>query len=276
MQEMNTQYGSYKPNALKQSVIGLTRTLPNNWFGKRLGFTLRKLVHGKNRLPIDTDVFGLNLRLHGYDNKCEKRVVCLPQMFDPEERHVLETAARAKGKDFNFIDLGANVGLYSLFMASLKLPNTKIIAIEADPYIYQRLRFNIDNNNLDIQAFNMAVSDTDGTITLNINPKNRGENSIIHAQGDGEKIDVKCQTLLSIMDTQNMKQADAIKLDLEGAEETVLTSFFAHAPKSRLPKLILIENAPERWESDIYALIEQQGYNLHFANKSNRVYTLKK
>ena len=64
-------------------------------------------------------------------------------------------------------------------------------------------------------------------------------------------------------------------VDLEGAEEIVLTSFFKEAPKERYPELILIENAPDRWNIDIYALLKKEGYILDKATRTNRIYRLK-
>ena len=268
------EYGSFEPSEFQSNVIQLTRAMPHNWLGKRLGYGLRKLVLNDRNMPFDVDVFGYDLRLYPYDNKCEKRAVCLPQFFDPDERRILKEFAGSKNS-FTFIDLGANVGLYSLYMNSLNLPKFKCVAIEADPYIYQRLSYNIQNNNLAIEAHNIAVSDTNGHITLNINPKNRGENSIASDQGSGESINIPCKTLLDIMDDAKIRKADAIKLDLEGAEEAVLTYFFEVGVRERFPNLILIEDAPNRWDSDIYALIESKSYALTNKTKANRVYLLK-
>ena len=43
----------------------------------------------------------------------------------------------------------------------------------------------------------------------------------------------------------------------------------------REPELVLIENAPDRWTIDIYNLLEQQGYILDKATRTNRIYRLK-
>ncbi len=81
--DTKTPYGHYAPDAQQARMIALTRALPNSWLGKRLGFTLRKLVKREKGMPFDIDVFGMMMRLFPYDNKCEKRVLCLPQLFDP-------------------------------------------------------------------------------------------------------------------------------------------------------------------------------------------------
>lgn len=272
-------YGTYAPNSFQKTMIGLTRALPENWLGKRLGFVLRKTVHGGRKTPMDISVYNQNLRLHPYDNRCEKRVICMPQFFDNAERFALRDFAKSKGEaGFSFIDLGANVGLYSLYLSGLGLKNLRIVAVEADPYIFQRLAYNIQNNPQSalISLYNIAVADQDGTLTLNINPKNRGENSLSETKGsDFEKINVPAKTLLSLMDGEGLQAADAIKLDLEGAEDPVLTTFFKTAPIERYPTMIVIEDAPKRWAGDLFALLEKSGYDLYQTTDMNRVYVLK-
>ncbi len=270
---MNKEFGAFAPSAFQQKIMGFTRSLPDTWLGRRMGFALRKLVHGGRQEPIDTDVFGLKMRLHPQGNKCEKRVICLPQFFDPEERRILEEFAK-KQSGFRFIDLGANIGLYSLFIKSLGL-NSKIIAVEADPDIFARLSYNIGLNDGGISAHNIAVSDHDGEAELFINTKNRGESSIVKDQSSGTSIRIPCKTLLSLLDAENITRPDVVKLDLEGAEEIVLKAFFKQAGEERYPKLILIENAPDRWDTDIFALLESKGYELSHKTKTNRVYQLK-
>lgn len=272
-------YGAFSPSELQKIGICLSRILPYGWFGKRLGFALRKLVHGKTDTPLDMGVFGQDLRLYPYDNRCEKMAICMPQFFDPEELKILKSfALKNHPDDFVFFDLGSNVGLYSLFLAGLDHPKMKIVAVEADPYIYKRLRYNVHNNNLDkkILAHNVAVSDQNGTLTLYLNKKNRGENSMHSLKGtDQEIVEAQSYTLLTLMEETDVMKPHAIKLDLEGAEEPVLSRFFEEAPENRFPDLILIENAPERWKFDLFELIEERGYILHKETRMNKIYVLK-
>src|SRR5690242_6337913 len=89
-------YGAYKPSSLQRAVIGLTRTLPETWLGKRVAFAARRIALAGLHTPLDVDVFGRKLRVHPEDNTCEKRVLFTPQFFDPVERQVLASAIAAK------------------------------------------------------------------------------------------------------------------------------------------------------------------------------------
>lgn len=271
---MTEPFGQYAPTPTQKKIIAMIRRLPHNWLGQRLGYALRKLVHRDHLQIFDLEVFDLKLRLRSYDNKCEKRVVCMPQFFDPEERKILKDFAKSR-QSFTFIDLGANIGLYSLYLSSLNLPHFKCLAIEADPEIYSRLAYNIEVNKLPIQIKNVAVSDKNGFLDLFINPKNRGENSAVDQNSELERTRVRCQTLIDLMDKAGIKKADAIKLDLEGAENNVLTHLFENGTEERFPDLILIEDAPDRWEDNAFSLIEKHGYRLSQKTKCNRIYRLK-
>jgi hypothetical protein len=53
---------------------------------------------------------------------------------------------------------------------------------------------------------------------------------------------------------------DALKIDVEGAEDIVLAPFLRDAPQSLLPHLILIEDTRDVWGVDLFALLAARGY----------------
>ena len=117
-------FGALAPGRFDRAVIALTSRLPNNWLGLRLAILLRRLVTFRLAYPggaLDVQCWGLCLRLHPRDNGCEKNLLFTPQMYESTE--LAELAAeigRAKGRrtGFVFVDIGANVGLFSLFVAA--------------------------------------------------------------------------------------------------------------------------------------------------------------
>ena len=128
-------YGALAPGRLDRAVIALTSRLPANWLGLRLAILLRRLV--TMRLPagaLDVERWGLRLRLHPLDNGCEKGLLFTPQMFEPEERAELarEIARKPPGAPFVFVDVGGNVGLFSLFVAAESKGRARIVAFEPE------------------------------------------------------------------------------------------------------------------------------------------------
>src|SRR2546425_11083915 len=117
-------FGALAPGPFDRVVIALTSGLPDNWLGLRLAILLRRLVTMRLPYPdgaLDVIRWGLRLRLHPRDNGCEKNLLFTPQMYEPTELAMLVAnidRAKAEGRDYVFIDIGANVGLFSFFVAS--------------------------------------------------------------------------------------------------------------------------------------------------------------
>lgn len=265
-------FGTYAPGPWQKTVMSLTTRLPANWLGKRLAFALRRLALPGKKRPFDVQLLNRRLRLYPYDNICEKRVLFTPQMFDADERTALADMARAKPDGFTFLDIGANVGLYSQFVAGLPGENTRIVAVEADPEMYARLCFNISaNDDARILALNCAAGAENGTLKLFIDTENRGENSAVIESATGQSIEVPSRTLLDIMDEAGIGTPDALKIDIEGAEYPVLKAFVEAAPKDRLPRMMIIENAPARWEGDLFGILERAGFKTRETTRLNRI-----
>ena len=73
--------------------------------------------------PVDIETLGARMRLHPYNNVSEKRVLFTPQFFDPEELAILRGRVR---DGFTFVDVGANIGAYALFVGVLAGPAGRI------------------------------------------------------------------------------------------------------------------------------------------------------
>src|SRR5262245_23371991 len=107
-------FGSFSPRSFEVALMGMGRRLPQTWVGRRLASLLRSTLKRIACGPIDAVRLGSRMRLHAQGNSCEKRLLISPQFFDPDELALLEQAIRP---GFVFVDIGANVGTYSLFVA---------------------------------------------------------------------------------------------------------------------------------------------------------------
>ena len=143
-------YGTHPPGPLPQAVLAVTRGLPANWLGLRLSMPLRRMaINALGDRPIDTTLWNARVRLYPSRNSCEKNALFTPQMFDLHERSVLAAALDrrlAAGESFTFVDIGANVGLYSLFVAARGGARARVLAIEPQPGILERLTYNREAN----------------------------------------------------------------------------------------------------------------------------------
>ena len=254
-------YGTYEPAGLVTAIIRRTNRIPaDSWHGRRLALFLRRiaisLLGGK---PLDVTRYGARMRLHPYNNNCEKKVLFTPQFFDPEERAILE--ARLP-QDCVFLDIGANIGAYALCVAAFSGQGARIVAVEPQPDVFDRLSYNIAQNPFHtIKAVACAVADKTGELTLFIDPRNRGESSLrIVGTNEGARITVPAVTLLQLLRNEGLTRVDAVKLDVEGAEDLILEPFLREAPESLLPRLLLIENGTGQWQLDLPQHLEAYGY----------------
>lgn len=263
-------FGGFAPSRFRALVIAATRRLPEGWLGRRLALLLRRLGMAFLRHPLDVTVYGVRMRLYPFANVCERRVLFTPQFFDPRERALLN--ARITG-NFTFIDVGANVGVYALSVAALAGPGARVIAVEPQPGVFERLVANIGfNPGARIDAVPVALTDRDGAAKLFLDPDNEGQASIkfiMSSDNDRAQINVPARSLLSLMKIEGVKRIDALKLDVAGAEDVILEPFLRDAPQSLWPRCVIMENTPQRWQTDCIALLRDNGWKLIHENRMN-------
>jgi FkbM family methyltransferase len=263
-------FGDFAPSGLARWVIARTRGLPEGWAGRRLALMLRRLAMKTLKgLPLDLETFGVRMRLYPYKNVCERRILFTPQYFDADELKILSSRIV---DGFTFIDVGSNVGWYALSVArEAGAVPTRILAVEPQPEIFDRLIYNIRQNpSCTIKAVDCAVADKTGELTLFLDPLNRGEASLkIVNSSQTDAIRVPAVTMLELLSREGLTRVDAIKLDVEGAEDLVLDPFFRDAPASLYPSLFVVANVPERWQIDVVKLLKSKGYRQILETKMN-------
>ncbi len=272
----SSPHGALAPSRFDRAVIALTSRLPPNRLGLRLAILLRRLTTTRLKAgAFDVERWGLKLRLHPFDNGCEKGLLFTPQMFEPEERAELaaEIARSAAESSFVFVDIGANVGLFSLFVAAQAPVRARVLAVEPEPGNFARLAFNVAANpDLPIKPLNLALADETGEIAIELDRRDRG-GTRARKLADGERgagvVRVPCRPLLAVLREQGIARIDALKIDVEGMEDAILLPFLRDAPASLLPSLILIEDAHEIWSADLFTALAAEGYTVSSRSKLN-------
>jgi FkbM family methyltransferase len=136
-----------------------------------------------------------------------------------------------------FIDVGANIGYFTL-LASTRVGNSgSVVAIEASPTIFDQLKRHLAlNAAANVRAVNVGVSDRDGRARLYLGPKdNRGGTTLFQRSTAGSELEVEVATapLGKILTTEEWSRARILKIDVEGAEALVaegLRPLLASAP----------------------------------------------
>lgn len=266
-----SSFGRYAPRGVAGAILDMTRRCPLSWAGARRAFFLRGLaVKALAGRPMDVEALGARMRLYPYNNTCEKRILFTPQYFDPAERELLARYARP---EMRFVDIGASIGGYTLFVAALAGPGARILAIEPNPAIFERLAYNIQQNPFaTVKAIDCAVADREGEITLFLDPRNQGETSVRISDAGGETLRVHAKALKSILAEEGYESIDALKIDVEGAEDVVLEPFFRDAAPTLWPRLILCARWGSAWSVDLDRLLPTFGYREILRTRANSVW----
>jgi FkbM family methyltransferase len=176
---------------------------------------------------------------------------------------------------FVFLDIGANIGGYSLFVAAHAGPTARVLAIEPQPDIYARLVYNLRLNPFpSVKAVACAVADKEGELTLFVDADNKGESSLKIMSDESAKSSIKvpAKRLLTLIEEQGFSRVDAAKLDTEGAEDIILETFFGEAPEALWPRLLIMERGGSRWHVDLPRLLAFHGYSTVEETRNNVIY----
>jgi len=126
------------------------------------------------------------------------------------------------GKDDVFIDVGANVGYFTLLAASLVGPRGKVVAVEAMPAIFEHLSRHVRDNQLtNVRLIGQAAVGPDSPQEVTMfwgDAGNLGSTGMRQRDGSAGPIKVPASTLAAMLTDEECRRARLIKLDVEGVE----------------------------------------------------------
>lgn len=268
-------FGARAPGAALMRIVRATRACGPGWAGMRRAFALRSV--GQRMVgegSVDIESLGARMRLHPGDNVVEKRLLYTPQYFDPAELALLATRVRP---DFVFLDVGANVGPYALAVARLAGPGARIVAVEAQREIYERLIYNIRQNAFaTIKAIECALADREAQATLFLDLRDRARASIrmLHGEGEAAQRLTRTRPLADLVADEGLSRIDALKIDVAGAEDVVLEPFLRAAPPPLWPELLIVDLAGLARSSPLPALLASAGYREILRSRANAAFEL--
>ncbi len=175
------------------------------------------------------------------------------------------------------VDVGANIGYFSLLLASIVGSVGRVIAFEPGEFAFGLLQRNCDLNKFDwLEAYSIGLAEQSGVVTFNSGPPGMEVyNSIskTHYQqtelpGSFQQVNIQVVAGDAWLQDHAVDHVDFMKIDVEGGEYAVLRGLKSMLQEHRITKL-LIEVTEEMSyafgydPSDIITLLQSYGYNWH-------------
>lgn len=229
---------------------------------KRGIFDLRKLINGS---MISLDI-----------SEKTQRSIYSAKVY---ERNLTRfVVAHLTGGD-TFIDIGANVGYFTLLAAQAVGSAGRVVACEPEHENFKLLERNIELNHYEnVTPLRVAIGEGDGEVTLNINPLNRGGNSVLpfneyHSGKHYYKKDdierrfgpalqqrVPIKSLDGLISENQLAHIKIIKIDVEGYEEAVIKGA-ENILKDRVAEYFICELSNKETRGNIIDTFKQSGYD---------------
>ena len=171
-------------------------------------------------LQIPDFPFALELQTHG-ESDLVSQMVLRDKIWEAfETKLVIENLHHGAV----FVDVGANIGYYTIIASKCVSNNGKVFAFEPEQKNFSLLKHNIKRNTLiNVQTFQSGLGNQNKEIDLFINPENRGDHRAFNHINDSDSNREKTSIKILIGDAiLNNQQVDFIKIDTQGYELAIL------------------------------------------------------
>jgi FkbM family methyltransferase len=177
--------------------------------------------------------------------------------YEPEVSSLIQSHL---GGGETVLDIGANIGYFSLLMAHMVGPTGRVIAFEPFPPVYAMLCENLQLNNLYwVQAERMAVADREGEMRIQSEPDNPLSSTVrLSESGD---LTVSLISLDHYAQTAGLTRVDFAKIDVEGAEDSVVRGV-TKTLETFHPVVLVEIHSNDGGESEGLSKLKELGYQL--------------
>lgn len=197
------------------------------------------------------------------------------ETFFTKEPETIEWINSFQQNDILF-DIGANVGLYSIYAAK---KNISVISFEPESQNYAILNHNIFLNNVQdrVMGLNLALSDCDSLGFLYL-PEFKG-GAALNNLGETKnwkhedfdptfKQGILSFSLDSLMEKRSIPFPTHIKIDVDGIEAKIIKGAIATLKNPKLKSVLVELNEALKVDIETISLIESLGFKIHSKKQS--------
>jgi len=168
-----------------------------------------------------------------------------------------------------FVDIGANVGFFSLLASRMVENSGQVYALEPVPANVREIRANLRRNRLaNVEVIEVAASDAVGsaTLTLTRHPGGAALASAGSPPDPAGQLQVETATLDALVEQGRIRPPSTVKIDVEGAEEAVLAGMTSTMASARPLLVVEIDGSDDhalaRRRLAIVELLQSAGYDV--------------
>lgn len=220
----------------------------------------------KNQLRLPVMIQGHRIFLHPVkDDPGVSGRICRNGDFEP---HIKEVIARVVKKGDIAVDIGAQIGFFTLLLAREAGPNGRVYGFEPDPGNFALLRKNvIANAYSNVKLEEKACADKTGKGRLYLSKNDKGDGRIYDNTGRCRSLEIETVALDDYFATRE-ERLDFVKIDAQGAEKRILQGMTKLLSGNRGLKMViefqpeLMRNFGHNEPAEFLRLLSDYGFNV--------------
>jgi len=184
----------------------------------------------------------LHLHVHGEQDQFVSRRLREEGVWEPYETSLLLALLRPGDV---FVDVGANIGYFSVLAASVVGDKGAVFAFEPDPANYQLLEANAALNNFQsrITLVQAALSDAAGQGQLFLSADNLGDHQVYQGEDVRPSVPITLYQGSQYLEGR-LRRLDVLKVDTQGSEYQVIVGLLPLLLKLQHKPRIIVELTP--------------------------------
>lgn len=204
------------------------------------------------------DLFWLNDT--GYVDKCIKE----SGVFEPESTAVVNKLVKIGDV---VLDVGANIGYYTVIMSKLVGPQGKVLCFEPTDHFGKVLKKNLEYNNiLNVELIALGLSNKEQRMDIQIGASSASLHSL-EKNDNSHSESIKLVTLDGFIEKHPLDRIDFVKIDIDGHEPLFLEG--AWKTLEKFTPIILLEVSHHHYLKagytawDFYNSLKHKHYNIY-------------